>query len=82
MLNMTYPETHPITRSTRNKLGRINRHGIQNELHATNYKVENEEHRINMVKDTCLFPLAAQSLVLQDLEGCHRMQRLNNSNQK
>jgi hypothetical protein len=32
-----------------------------------------------MVKDTCLFPIAAQSHVLQDLEGCRRQQRLRRS---
>jgi hypothetical protein len=29
-----------------------------------------------MVKDTFLLPLAAHNLFLQDLEGCHRSQRL------
>jgi hypothetical protein len=35
-----------------------------------------------MIKDTCLFPLTAQSLVLQDLEDCPRSQCLNNGDQK
>jgi hypothetical protein len=37
-----------------------------------------------MVKDTCLYSLLAtiQSLLLRDLEGYQRSQRLNNSDRK
>jgi hypothetical protein len=35
-----------------------------------------------MIKDTCLFPLAAQSLILQYPEDCRRLQRLNNIDRK
>jgi hypothetical protein len=40
-------------------------------------------HRFNMVNDHLPFSLAAaQSLVLQDLEGYSRLQRLNNNERK
>jgi hypothetical protein len=42
--------------------------------------VSHHMHRFNMVKDHLSFSLAAaQSLVLQDLEGYCRLQRLNNN---
>jgi hypothetical protein len=52
-------------------------------LNACNYlKQREKEYRINMIKDTCLFPIATQSFVLQDPEDCRRSQRLNNSDWK
>jgi hypothetical protein len=39
---------------------------------------ERVEHRFNMIKNTCLFPIAVQSHQLWGLVSCRRWQHLNN----
>jgi hypothetical protein len=59
-----------------------NKHEIQLKCMKLSKLEREREYRINMINDTGVFPLAAQSLDLQDPEHCRRSQHLNNSDRK
>ena len=74
---------HGLPIDTNHKLGRQEmirkdeRHRIQIKcMHVS--KDIFEKHRFNMIKDTCLFPLAAQSLLLRTPVDSRTAGRLTN----